>query len=97
MTSITIAVSDEDHHVPGLAVEAFASLFCMHDRAVREWITGHRGLWPSAVVVADPSWVNPGDGTESLTFPVVERDAEAVAARWAKSRTNCRAQDQSDA
>jgi hypothetical protein len=95
MASVTLAVSDNDHRVPGFAVEAAADLFCMHDPAVRQWIaerqssTGPDGF----VLVARPEWVNPGDGTESLTFPVGERDAEAISAIWAKINTSCRPAD----
>jgi hypothetical protein len=99
MTSITIAVSDNEHRVPGFAVEAIADLFCMHDPAVRHWIDEHRPPAGSDgfVLVADPEWVNPGDGTESLTFPVAERDAEAIGAIWARIKTGCRPAGEPDA
>ena len=95
MSSITIAVSDDAHRVPGFAVERAADLFCMHDPAVRQWIAQQQETAGSEgyVLVADPEWVNPGDGTESLTFPVGERDADAIAAIWAKLRTSCRPAD----
>jgi hypothetical protein len=89
MTSITIAVSDADHRVPGFAVEAVPDLMCMHDPAVRQWIAEHRPAEGGFVLVADPEWVNRGDGTESLTVPVDDRDAVAVAAIWAKIMTSC--------
>lgn len=82
MPSITLAVSDAEHPVPGFAPEALAGMFCMHDPAVRRWIEDHRPPEPGVVVIADPAWVNQGDGTDSLTFPVCDRDAEAVAAMW---------------
>src|SRR5260370_37535126 len=97
MTSITIAVSDDDHRVPGFAVEAAADLACMHDPAVRRWIAEHRGAEPGSVLVAHPEWVNPGDGTESLTFPVDDRDAETIGAIWAKTMTACSRADERDA
>ena len=85
MTSITIAVSDDEHRVPGFAVEAVPDLMCMHDPTVRQWIAEHRPAEGRGfVLVADPEWVNRGDGTLSLTFPVDDRDAEAVAARREK-------------
>lgn len=88
MTSITIAVSDDEHRVPGFAVEAAAGLACMHDPTVRRWIAEHRPA-DGFVLVANPEWVNRGDGTESLTVPVDDRDAVAVAAIWAKIMTSC--------
>jgi hypothetical protein len=97
MASITIAVSDNEHRVPGFAVEAVPDLMCMHDPAVRRWIAEHRLPEPGCVLVADPEWVNRGDGTESLTFPVDERDAEVVAAKWEHTRSLPRRADESDA
>lgn len=90
MTSITIAVSDGEHHVPGFAVEAAANLACMHDPTVRRWIAEHRPPGPGFVLVADPEWVNPGGGTMSLTFPVDNRDAAAAAAIREKIRATPR-------
>ena len=93
MNSITIAVSDSEHHVPGFAVEAVADTAFMHDPTVRRWIAENRPAEPGFVVVADPEWANPGDGTESLTFPAHDRDAEVVAAKWAQIKTSARAAD----
>jgi hypothetical protein len=93
MTSITIAVSDDEHRVAGFAFEAVADLACMHDPTVRPWIAEHRPGEHGFVLVADPEWVNPGDGTESLTFPIDDRDAETIAAIWAKIATSCRPAD----
>lgn len=96
IASITLAVSDANHCVPGFAVEAIADLFCMHDPTVRQWIAEHRPPEPAVVLVADPEWVNRGDGTESLTFSIGERDAEAIGTIWAKINTSCRLADESD-
>jgi hypothetical protein len=94
MTSVTIAVSDHDHPVPGFAVEMVADTFFMHEAAVRMWIAEERqassGDPSAAILVADPGWVNPGDGTHSLTFWVEERDAEVVACHWARLKASIR-------
>jgi hypothetical protein len=78
MPSVTLAVTDQDHPVPGFAVEAVRDLFFMHDPEVKDWVTRHR-LKGAFVIVADPEWVNRGQ-TASLTIPVDQQDAEAVAA-----------------
>jgi hypothetical protein len=95
MTSITIAVTDREHPVPGFAVEAIRDLCCMHDPAVQEWVTAHR-MAAAFVVVADPEWVIPDDGTESLAVLVSEQDAAAVAAIWAKLKASPRLKDEDD-
>jgi hypothetical protein len=89
MSSITLAVSDSGHPVPGFAVERVADLFCTHDPAVRAWIAEQREAAgdDGCVLVADPDWVNPGDGTQSLSFPVGEQDAEVVDAIRAHLKT----------
>jgi len=84
INSITLAVSGSDHAVPGLDVAAAGHLFWAHDATVRAWIA-ERQAGGAVVVIARPEWVNPGDGTESLTFPVGERDAEIMAAIWARA------------
>ena len=79
MSSITLARSTSTHRVPGVDVEAVSNLACMHDPTVRQWITAHRGFG-GVVLIADDEWVNPGDGTESLTFPADKRDVATLAA-----------------
>ena len=95
MTSITLAVPDREHPVPGFAVEAIQDLGCMRDPEVQEWVTAHR-MAGDLVVVTDFGWVNPDEGIESLTFPVSEQDAEAVAAIWAKLKASRRLKDEDD-
>ena len=80
MPSITLAMSDDDHPVPGVDCALAAGLFVMHATAVRDWIyqqraaNGNRGL----IVMADDEWVNPGGGYQSLTVPVSELDLDAL-------------------
>lgn len=79
MNSITFAMRDEDHPVPGFDCSLAAVLFVMHAPAVRDWLreqriaAGDRGL----LVIADDEWVNPG-GYQSLTVPASEADMAAL-------------------
>jgi hypothetical protein len=80
MTSITLAVSDSEHPVPGISPTLADRLFCMHAQPVQAWIAEHQT--PGAVVlIARPDWLNRG-GFESLTIPMGVREAEAMAAIW---------------
>lgn len=78
MTSVTLVRSDESHQPPGCDVDMLRDLFFMHDPTVRAWIARHRESG-GTVLAAGDRWVNPGDGTESLTIPLDRRDAEALA------------------
>ena len=89
ITGITLAVSTPENRVPGFAVEAAAHLFCMHDPAVRQWISVHRPAgYDSFILVTPDDWRNPG-GVESLTFPIEDHDADELAAIWAGLMTSC--------
>ena len=77
MASITIAVTDKDHQVPGIACSLAADLFIMHAPPVREWIANEERDG-SRCVIADDEWVNRGDHV-SLTIPAEARDLEALA------------------
>ena len=81
MNSITLAVNDAEHVVPGIDVAAAGHLFWAHDTTVRAWIAKHQARG-AVVVIAKPEWIDPGDGAESLTFPVGERDAKIMAGIW---------------
>src|SRR5712691_5075755 len=87
MSSITFAMSDEDHPVPGIDCALGAVLFVMHVPAVRAWIleqrtaAGGQGL----IVIADDDWANPGGGYQSLTVPASDADLSALAAIRAKA------------
>ena len=51
----------------------------MHAPVVRQWIAEQRDAG-GIVLVADESWVNPGGGVQSLTIPIEDLDAAALAA-----------------
>jgi hypothetical protein len=79
MASITLAMSDDEHPVPGIDCALAAGLFVMHAPAVRNWIAeqraaaGNHGL----IVMADDEWVNPG-GYQSLTVAASQLDVDAL-------------------
>ncbi len=87
MSSITFAMSGEDHSVPGIDCALGAVLFVMHVPAVRAWIlerrtaAGGQGL----IVIADDDWASPGGGYQSLTVPASAADLSALAAIRAKA------------
>lgn len=84
ITSITLAevpVAEvvDANTIPGWAVSLFKDLACMHDPTVRNWIRLYRAPGRT-VIVAEDSWRDNGrSACETLTFPISERDAEALA------------------
>lgn len=86
MHSITFALADDEHPVPGIDALLAAVLFVMHAPAVRDWIRQQRAAARNRglVVIADDEWVNPG-GYESLTVPATQPDLWALAEIRAKA------------
>lgn len=80
-TSLTLAIRTPASPVPGLPAVLVKDLFCMHAPAVHDWITraAARSPKPFTVIAADPGWLNPGDGTDSVTVPLDTKDSEQLA------------------
>lgn len=92
MPSITLALSDDEHPVPGIDCALAPGLFIMHVRVVQQWIAELRAAYGNCglVVIADDEWTNPG-GYESLTIAASRPDINALQAIRQRLADTCEA------
>jgi hypothetical protein len=76
MNSITLALRDEHHPVPGIAASLAADLLAMRAAPVHAWIRS-RATYGGVIVIADDEWANPC-GFETLEIPADQIDVNAL-------------------